>query len=74
MEHGEEEPNIVERERAMGFVEGDTHAEGLTEADRCELFGRIMDGHMMAWLGVMLATLNLPWGPHSTPAPCSKGA
>ena len=44
----------------MGFVEGDMFATGLTDRDRCELIGRSMDRHMMAWLGGMLAALNLP--------------
>ena len=55
-----EEPSIAERERAMGFVEGDTFAGGLTDGDRCELIGRSMVRHMMAWMGGMLAALNLP--------------
>ena len=55
-----EEPNIQERERAMGFVEGDTWAPGLSDGARCELIGRAMDRHMMAWLGGLLGALNRP--------------
>ena len=55
-----EEPNIRERERVMGFVEGDTWALGLSDGAQCELIGRAMDGHMMAWLGGLLGALNRP--------------
>ena len=55
-----DEPNIAERERAMGFVEGDTWAPGLSNGARCELIGRAMDRHMMAWLGGVMAALSRP--------------
>ena len=55
-----DEPNIAQRERAIGFIEGDTWALGLSDGVRCELIERAMDRHMMAWLGGMMAALNRP--------------
>ena len=55
-----DEPNIPERECAMGFVEGDTWAPGRSNGVRCELIGRAMGRHMMAWLGGVMAALSRP--------------
>ena len=55
-----DKPNIQERERATGFVEGDKWAPRLSNGARCELIGRAMDQHMMALLGSLLGALNRP--------------
>lgn len=55
-----DEPSAVERERAMGFMEGDTAAYGVTEADRRKLLGNAMD---MNTLQCIMAAA-LAWGPH----------
>ena len=41
-----ETPNIWERERLMGFEDGDTAAQGITISARCQLIGRTMDKNM----------------------------
>ena len=56
-----ETPNIWERERLMGFEDGDTTALGITNSARCQLIGRTMDKNMSVWLGgIRMASHNLP--------------
>ena len=43
-----------EMEKLMGYNEGDTAAEGVTEAQRAVRLGRALNGHTMRWFGVFL--------------------
>ena len=49
-----EEPSIGEKEKLMGYNEGDTAAEGVTEAQRAVRLGRALNGHTMRWFGAFL--------------------
>lgn len=49
-----EEPTIGEKEQLLGYQEGDTAAEGVTEAQRAVRLGRALDGHIMRWFGAFL--------------------
>ena len=56
-----EEANVWERERLMGFDNGDTCAPGITEDQRKVMLGRTMDRNMAKWLGGMImATHAIP--------------
>ena len=56
-----EEANVWERERLMGFDNGDTRASGITEDQRKVMLGRTMDRNMAKWLGGMImATHAIP--------------
>ena len=56
-----EEANVWERERLMGFYNGDTCAPGITEDQRKVMLGRTMDRNMAKWLGGMImATHAIP--------------
>ena len=56
-----ETPNIWERERLMGFEDGDTAAPDITISARCQLIGRTMDKNMSVWLGgILMASHNSP--------------
>ena len=44
------EPTARERELAMGFPEGGTAAEGLTEEDRRQMLGNAIDLNTLTWL------------------------
>jgi hypothetical protein len=48
----ETEPNALERERAMGFMEGTTAepSPSITEADRRRILGGTMDMHGLTFL------------------------
>ena len=41
---------LVERERAMDFLEGYTQATGVQERERQELLGKVMDLHKVQFL------------------------
>ena len=45
-----EEPNAEERERAMGFINGASAGESLTDQQRCEVLGRAMDLRCLTWI------------------------
>ena len=49
-----EEPTVGEKEKLMGYNEGDTAAEGVTEAQRAIRLGRALNGHTMRWFGAFL--------------------
>ena len=42
-----EEPRVGEKEKLMGFNEGDTAAEDVTKAQRAVRLGRALNGHTM---------------------------
>ena len=49
-----EEPDAEEKELLMGYTDGDTVAEGVSEADRAIRLGRAPEGNTMRWLGAYL--------------------
>jgi hypothetical protein len=44
------EPNVNERERAMGFPTGTTNVPGLSEHQRRVLLGQAMDVNCLIWI------------------------
>ena len=45
-----QEPVPVERERAMGFPEGYTQVVGISDTQRQEMLGRVMDPHTLQFM------------------------
>ncbi|OAE25242.1 hypothetical protein AXG93_1420s1050 [Marchantia polymorpha subsp. ruderalis] len=44
------EPNVDERERAMGFMTGVTATASVSEASRCQVLGQAMDLNSLTWI------------------------
>ena len=53
-----EEANVWERERLMGFDNGDACAPGISENTRKAMLGRTMDRNMAKWLGGILMAIH----------------
>ena len=49
-----EEPSVGEKERLIGYNEGDTAAEGVTEVQRTVRLGRALNSHTMRWFRAFL--------------------
>jgi site-specific DNA-cytosine methylase len=57
------EPSVEERERALGYVEGDTAAPGVSALVRHQVTGRCMDANtVMALVAVAGALVERHWG------------
>ena len=56
--HDSEEANVWERERLMGFDNGDACAPGISENTRKAMLGRTMDRNMAKWLGGILMAIH----------------
>ena len=50
---GSDVPNADEQECAMGFCNGTTRCQGVSEEQRRELLGQAMDCNAMSWLGLV---------------------
>ena len=49
-----EEPTAGQKEKLMGYSEGDTAANGVTEAQPAKRLGRALNGHTMRWFQAFL--------------------